>query len=231
LEVCAAVSKILVVDDDQSLAESLKAALTKEGFVVDLAACADDADEMLQGFAYDLVILDWVMPGTEGIEFLGAIRRRGSKARVLMLTGKNDVQNKIDGLDTGADDYVTKPFSRSELISRVRALLRRPQMAETNDLCLAGVQLDQRNFRVTWHGTEIKLTKQEYQVLELLMRNKNEVLSADTIVERAWSSFSESSSDTVRVHLSRLRKKFESDQHECPVRTVHGRGYVFSTDE
>jgi DNA-binding response OmpR family regulator len=224
-------SKLLVVDDDQALAESLQSALSKEGFVVDLARDAEEADEMLHGFDYDLIILDWVMPGTEGIEFLGALRKRGSKTRVLMLTGKHDIDNKVAGLETGADDYVTKPFSRTELVSRVRALLRRPEIMQAPSLCVAGVSMDQRTFKVSWHGKDLQLTKQEFQILELLIRSKDEVLSPEAIVERAWSSFSESSPDTVRVHIARLRKKFDGSTYPCPVKTVHGRGYVFVSQD
>lgn len=220
-------SKILIVDDDFDLASSIKVALEHEGFITDMAPDIEDAVEMLQGFDYDLIILDWMMPGGTGIDLLKNMRSKGVDTRVLMLTAMDDLQHMVQGLDSGADDYLTKPFSRSELIARTRALLRRPKQMMSTELVLAGVSLDTRSGKVTWNGSEVKLTKQEYQLLELLMRNKNQVLSADALIERAWSSMSEASPETVRVHMHRLRKKFEDGASKCPVETVHGRGYIF----
>ncbi|MBX9685413.1 MAG: response regulator transcription factor [Candidatus Obscuribacterales bacterium] len=223
-------AKVLVVDDDEKLSDTIQEVLTRGGLIVDQALCAEDAEPMLAGFTYDLLILDWMMPGMHGIDFLAKIRAKGLKTPVLMLTGMDTVDNKIAGLDNGADDYLTKPFDRKELLARVRAMLRRPQLVESTVLNLAGVTLDTKTLKVTWQGSEIKLTKQEYQLLELLMRHKNEVFSHDALVERAWSSMSESSADTVRVHMSRLRKKFEGGVADCPLQTVHGKGYVFVAD-
>jgi DNA-binding response OmpR family regulator len=225
------VAKILMVDDDQNLAETVKAVLNKSGYVVDLAGDTKEAELLLLTSIYEIIILDWVMPGMSGIEFLSELRRKGIKSRVVMLTGQNDVEDKITGLESGADDYVTKPFHSTELLSRIRAILRRPEVLTTNELQAGGLTLDARKFTATWQGVDVKLTKQEYQLLELLMRNKNEVLSVDAIVERAWSSMSESSSDTVRVHLSRLRKKIEAIAEPCPIKNVHGRGYVFACED
>jgi DNA-binding response OmpR family regulator len=201
--------------------------LTRAGFVVDLAESAEEGGELLKGFVYELIILDWTLPGAQGIDFLRSLRAGGKPIKVLMLTGNNTIDHKAAGLDSGADDYLTKPFDLRELAARVRALLRRPQVLESTELAAANVVLDTRSQRVLWHGVELKVTNQEYQLLELLMRNKNEVFSHDALVERAWSSFSESSAETVRVHMSRLRKKFEGGATPCPVKTVHGKGYIF----
>ncbi len=223
-------SKILVVDDDEKLADSIEEILTRSGYIVDQANCVEDAEPMLAGFTYDLLVLDWVMPGMHGIDFVAKLRAVGFKSPVLMLTGMNSVDNKIAGLENGADDFLTKPFDGKELVARVRAMLRRPAIQETTELNLSNVHLDTRTQRVMWHGTELKLTKQEYQLLELLMRHKNEVFSHEALVARAWSSMSESSADTVRVHVSRLRKKFEGAATECPLKTLHGKGYVFESN-
>lgn len=223
-------SKVLLIDDDHELLNSLQMALKKEGFVADTADCLNEADAMMADFEYDLLVLDWNLPDGEGVDYLARLRREGKHIPIIMLTGQRGIENKISGLDGGADDYVTKPFNRAELLSRIRALLRRPQAMETNMLQGGGVTLDKRSLKVMWHGTELKLTRQEYQLLELLMRHKGEVFSHSALVERAWSTMSESSPDTVRTHMSRLRKKFEDGPTPCPVQTVHGQGYKFEVD-
>ncbi len=222
--------KILVVDDDIELSNTTKQSLKDEGYIIDVANSVADARPMVYGFDYDLLILDWMMPDTTGIEFLEELRNKGIQKPVLMLTGMDSFDNKATGLDTGADDYLTKPFNRKELLARVRALLRRPTKMESLELCFSGITLDTRSLKVTRDGEEIKLTKQEYLLLEFLMRNCEEVFSQEALVERAWSSLSESSPDTVRVHMSRLRKKLSADLDTCPIRTVHGQGYFFKKD-
>ncbi len=229
-EGCCSVTKILVIDDDYELSETTQQSLVNEGFVADVAHSVAEAQPMLFGFAYDLIILDWMMPNVSGIEFLAELRREGVHTPVLMLTGMDSLEHKEAGLDTGADDYLTKPFSRRELLARVRALLRRPQQLVNTELSSANISLDTRSLKVLCGDQEIKLTRQEYLLLEFLMRNKNEVFSSEALVERAWSSLSESSPDTVRVHMSRLRKKLSPDLDSCPIRTLHGQGYVFKDD-
>ncbi len=224
-------AKVLLIDDDESVTDIVEDILRKNGFVVDAANNVEDARAMLDGFEYDLIVLDWVMPGMHGIDLLDQLRMRGLGTPVLMLTGMQDSANKVQGLETGADDYLTKPFNKQELLARVRALLRRPKLTTGNELTAGGVTIDTKSLRVMWHGTELKLTNIEYQMLELLLRNKNQVLSAEAIVERAWSSMSESSPDTVRMHVTRLRKKFEGGPVPCPIRTIYGKGYVFMDDE
>lgn len=219
-----------MVDDDLALADSIQEILEQGGYIADQANSVEDAEEFLSGFEYDLLVLDWVMPGMHGIDFLASIRKKGMSVPVLMLTGQSSLDDKITGLETGADDYLTKPFQPKELIARVKALMRRPQVLASKELRLANVLIDFSKQRVFWHEVELKLTRQEYQLLELLMKHKNEVFSHDALVERAWSSLSEASPDTVRMHMSRLRKKFEaaSTASECPIKTLHGKGYVFS---
>ncbi len=229
-EGCCSVTKILVIDDDYELSETTQQSLVNEGYVADVAHSVAEAEPMLFGFAYDLIILDWMMPNVSGIEFLAELRRKGVHTAVLMLTGMDSLEHKEAGLDTGADDYLTKPFSRRELLARVRALLRRPQQMVNTELSSANISLDTRSLKVLCGDQEIKLTRQEYLLLEFLMRNKNEVFSSEALVERAWSSLSESSPDTVRVHMSRLRKKLSPDLDSCPIRTLHGQGYVFKDD-
>lgn len=224
-------SKILIVDDDFEVRDIVKEALSKTGFVVDEASCVADAELLLETSAYDLLIIDWVMPGGNGIDFVNVLRMRRMQAPILMLTGNDSIGHKTSGLEAGADDYLVKPFDLRELMARVRALLRRPAGVQASELRVSGVCMDTATLKVSWHGTELKLTKQEYQLLELLMRNKNHVFSHDSLVERAWSALSESSKDTVRVHMSRLRKKFENGPGPCPLKTIYGQGYVFVSDD
>lgn len=177
---------------------------------------------------YDLMILDWVMPGCSGIEFLSKLRSRGIQTPVLMLTGMADVDNRITGLDSGADDYLTKPFNSKELLSRVRALLRRPAQLQSGDITIGRFSLNTQRRQLVVGSETISLTKQEYFLLEFLMRHPDQAFAAPALVERAWSGLSECSPDGVRVHMFRLRKKLDGvDGNECPIKTMHGHGYIF----
>lgn len=220
-------SKILLIDDDNEMTDTIKEVLEASGHVIDAANSIEEADELLAGFRYELIVLDWVMPRMTGVEYLRNIRMRNVSSPVLMLTGMKLVDNKVEGLNSGADDYLTKPFDMRELVSRVQALLRRPQAVAETELRLSGVTLNSRTLEVFWNGTELKLTKKEYQLLEVLMRNKNTVLNHETLFQKAWSSYSEASVDNVRVVMSRLRTKFGDSSCPCPVETLHGKGYVF----
>lgn len=223
-------SRLLLVDDDARLLESLSDGLSSAGFVVDSAPSAKEAEPLLSVSPYDLIILDWEMPGMSGIDFLAKLRGNGVQTPILMLTGRDSIDDKSSGLDRGADDYLTKPFHSKELVSRVRALLRRPHKVESSELAISGIVLDQLSRRVTHNSVEIKLTRQEFLLLEFLMRHKDQVFNAETLVERAWSSLSESSPDTVRAHMANLRKKLEAGGAECPIRTLHRQGYMFVSE-
>jgi DNA-binding response OmpR family regulator len=223
-------SRILVIDDDAWLTQSLGESLSAAGYVVDKALSAKEADSLLANSTYELIILDWEMPEVSGIDFLVAIRRRGIETAVLMLTGRDSIDDKTSGLDEGADDYLTKPFNTKEFLSRVRALLRRPHKVESSELVVNDFVLDQLSRRVFRNSVEIKLTKQEFLLLEFLMRHKDQVFNSEALVDRAWSSMSESSPDTVRAHMANLRRKLEIDGAECPIRTLHKQGYMFVSD-
>lgn len=220
-------SRILIVDDDAWLTQTLQESLTGAGYVADRAASAKEADNLLSKAPYELIVLDWEMPEKSGLNFLVEIRKRGVQTPVLILTGRDSIDDKTTGLDEGADDYLTKPFNTKEFISRVRALLRRPHQVESSSLTINDITLDQLSKRVTRNSVEIKLTKQEFLLLEFLMRHKDQVFNAETLVDRAWSSLSESSPDTVRAHMANLRKKLQVDGADCPIRTLHKQGYIF----
>jgi DNA-binding response OmpR family regulator len=220
-------AKILLVDDDVHLAESIEETLSGHGFIVDMAANVQEAEGLLAVSQYDLIVVDWMMPHKTGIEFVGELRSKGWHAPILMLTGRDSVEDKATGLEQGADDYLVKPFNSKELVARVRALMRRPARYEEPQIQINEFVLDTGNRSLYRNGKQIALTKQEYALLEFLMRNKDQVFSSEALVERAWSSFSEASPDTVRVHITRLRKKLESEGDESPIKTLHRQGYAF----
>ena len=223
-------AKLLLVDDDPGVTTSLSEALTELGYLVDVAPDAAYATELLAVSHYDLLIVDWQMPGKTGIQFVQEVRNAGSRCAVMMLTGKSSTEDKMTGLDTGADDYLAKPFSLGELIARVRALLRRPRGLETSNLQCGDLVVNTLSRAVCRSGVALQLTRQEYLLLEFLMRNKNQVFNSEALVERAWSSMSESSPDTVRVHMANLRKKLKVDNADSPIKTVHGQGYLLKDE-
>lgn len=222
-------AKILVVDDDVRMGESVKEILCHFGHVVDYASSAEEAESVLFVSVYDLIVLDWEMPNVTGVEFLQKCRSRGLQTPVLMLTGRDTMDDKETGFERGADDYLVKPFNARELAARAKALLRRPPVIDSEEIRVGDIVLDTKGKRVLREGKEISLTKQEYALLELLMKNKDEVLSVDTIMSRAWSGWSDCSPDSVRVHITHLRKKLGKSAEDSPIRTVHRVGYVFSS--
>ncbi len=220
-------AKILIVDDDSKITDSLGEGLGALDYIVDVAHNAADADEMIAVSQYDCLIVDWQMPHKSGIEFVSELRRRGVQVPVLMLTGMSSVEDKSTGLDTGADDYLTKPFAFRELVSRLRALLRRPKVLQSENITSGELSVNTVTRQVWSAGEELILTRQEYLLLEFLMRNRSQIFSSEVLIERAWSTMSESSPDTVRAHMANLRKKLRVRNSDCPIKTVHGQGYVF----
>ncbi len=219
-------SKILIVDDDTKVTESLKEGLHALDYVVDISNSATDAEDKLAVSSYDCLIVDWQMPHKSGVELVADLRKKGLPTPILMLTGKTSTEDKSTGLDIGADDYLTKPYAFRELVSRVRALLRRPKSFQLEELSCGDLSVNVASRRVTRAGKELNLTRQEFLLLEFLMRNRNQVFSSEALVERAWSSMSESSPDTVRAHMANLRKKLRVIDGDCPIKTVHGQGYI-----
>ncbi len=223
-------SKVLVVEDDVNIAESIQELLGKVGLTVDLAHSSEDAEALLFVSIYALIVLDWELPGKSGVDLLREIRATGIHAPVLMLTGRGTVDDKETGFEKGADDYLVKPFNSRELVARVKALMRRQPLIESDEIRIGEFVLDVKGRRLLRVGEQIALTKQEYALLDLMMRNKNEVFSAEAIMERAWSGWSDCSPDAVRVHITRLRKKMGIDAADSPIKTVHRQGYMFVSD-
>lgn len=219
-------AKILIVEDDRELAGVLQDWLCSEHHVVDTIDNGSEADQMLRHYAFDLLVLDWDLPGMPGVEICRNFRSRGGTTPILMLTGKGEIKDKTAGLDAGADDYLTKPFHPDELSARVRALLRRPSaVAASNELRVADLAMEPATYRVTRAGKELRLLPKEFALLEFLMRHPNVVFSAEALIDRAWSTESDASPDTVRTNIKRLRQKIDTEGSKQLIITVHGVGY------
>ena len=217
--------KILVVDDERAVRESLRRALALEGYDVDLAADGEEALESVRRAEPDALILDVLMPGVDGLEVSRRLRRSGSKVPILMLTARDAIENRVEGLDAGADDYVTKPFALEELLARVRALLRRTTGGE-EILRFADIELDPSMREVTRGGEPVELTRTEFALLELFMLNPRQVLTRSVIFERVWGYDFGYASNSLDVYIGYLRRKTEAGGKPRLIQTVRGVGYA-----
>lgn len=217
--------RILLVEDDRKAARLLSKGLQEEGFVVDVAHSAEEADDTLDVTGYDAVILDWLLPGKDGITVCRELRARGVTTPVLMLTARDALDDRVRGLNTGADDYLTKPFAFAELLARLHALLRRSDLSRPVVLTVGDLTLDPLSHRVTRSGLPLSLTPKEYALLELLMRHAGEVVTRSRLGEGAWEDEHDSLTNLVDVHVSHLRRKIDRDGAPALIHTVRGRGY------
>ncbi len=219
--------KILVVDDERAVRESLRRALELEGYEIELAADGREALETLDdSTAPDAVILDVLMPEVDGLEVCRRLRRAGSRLPVLMLTARAEVENRVAGLDAGADDYVTKPFALEELLARLRALLRRTTTGSEEVLRFADIELDPRTREVRRGGSPIELTRTEFSLLELFLLNPRQVLTRSIIFERVWGYDFGFASNSLDVYIGYLRRKTEAGGKSRLIHTVRGVGYA-----
>src|SRR6187401_2738723 len=220
--------KILVVDDERAVRESLRRALELEAYEIELAADGREALYRLEGTTEpDAMILDVLMPGVDGLEVCRRLRDSGSKLPVLMLTARAEVESRVEGLDAGADDYVTKPFALEELLARVRALLRRTADAdEAEVLSFSDVTLDLGTREVRRNGRLIDLTRTEFALLELFLRNPRQVLTRSIIFERVWGYDFGFASNSLDVYIGYLRRKTEAGDKPRLIQTVRGVGYA-----
>jgi two-component system, OmpR family, response regulator MprA len=219
--------KILVVDDERAVRDSLRRALELQGYDVDLASDGAEALERLAGNGQpDAVVLDILMPGIDGLEVCRQIRRRGYSIPVLMLTARDAVGDRVEGLDAGADDYVVKPFALEELLARIRALLRRGSPSTDGVLRFADLELDTGTREVRRGGDKIELTRTEFNLLELFMVNPRQVLTRSIIFERVWGYDFGFASNSLDVYVGYLRRKTEADGKTRLIHTVRGVGYA-----
>jgi DNA-binding response OmpR family regulator len=218
------VAKVLLVEDDGSVADAVQEVLRFESYIVDTVDNGKDALYRLKYHSYDLMIIDWGLPDMTGIEVCAQYRQGGGTLPIIMLTGRGGIDDKVVGLDYGADDYLTKPFDTDELTARVRAILRRPRAMLATVLEAHGVQLNTASQTVTLNSENVVLQAQEFALLECLLRHKNHVLSIESLIDKVWSTDSEVSPDAVRQCVTRLRKKL--DKSAVPIiTTVVGLGY------
>jgi DNA-binding response OmpR family regulator len=228
-------AKILLVDDDKKFNNVVEDWLLTEGHEVEAVYAGNVGMERALSNEHDILILDWSLPNVSGIEICRQYRARGGAVPVLMLTGKTTVSDKEEGLDAGADDYLTKPFHPRELSARLRALLRRAREFSpvTLDAVLkAGdIILDTKAFKVTKAGQEINLLPKEFALMEFLMRHPNQVFSSQELLDEIWSKESENSPDTVRVHITKLRAKIDVEGKPSLIRTIHRVGYKLEPPE
>ncbi len=219
-------ARIVVVDDDEALRHAVRRALRLEGYDVEIVGDGAEALARLMGVRADLVVLDVLMPVLDGVTVCRRLRDSGDLTPVLMLTARDAVSDRVIGLDAGADDYLTKPFALEELLARVRALLRRSSPEHDGSLHVDDLQLDPRTRRVARGGRAVELTRTEFALLELLMRNAGMVLTRDTIRERVWGFDDAYGSNTLDVYVGYLRRKTEAGGEARMIDTVRGVGFV-----
>lgn len=221
--------RILVVEDDIQLAEVLTEALLDRQYVVDVAKNGEMAWNLMESITYDLVVLDITLPKLDGVSLCRRLRDRQFTLPVLMVTARDTIADKITGLDAGADDYVVKPFDLQELMARVRALLRRGNIAATPNLTWGSLQLNSSTYDVAYNGQSLQLTPKEYALLELLVSSGRRVLSRAGIIEQIWSLDNPPTEETVKSHIKSLRQKLKAaGAPEDLIETVHGLGYRLS---
>jgi two-component system copper resistance phosphate regulon response regulator CusR len=218
--------KVLLVEDDRAAARTLQQGLREEGFVVDVVHDGDSALEHASSGACDIIVLDVSLPGLDGWEVLKTLRQDGAVTPVIMLTARDALDDRVKGLSLGADDYVTKPFAFSELVARMRAVLRRGDLRASDTLSYEDLTLDVSKNKA-WRGEhELTLTQREIQLLELFIRHADQVLSRSYIAERVWEMSFDSDSNVVDVSVWRLRAKIDEPFERKLIHTVRGRGYV-----
>jgi len=216
---------VLIVEDEPRMADLLRSGLTREGLAADVAATGEDALWLAAAHDYDAIVLDVLLPGLDGFETCSRLRRDGIWAPVLMLTARDSVEDRVAGLDSGADDYLVKPFAFAELLARLRALARRGARERPAVLVAADLRLDPAARRV-WRGAaEVPLSHKEFAVLEALMRRHGEVVSRLELLESAWDQAYENRSNIVDAYIRRLRAKIDRPFHSHTLETVRGAGY------
>lgn len=217
--------RLLVIEDDRAMAGLLQKGLEEENHVVSVAYDGRAGLELAADYEFDVIVLDWMLPGMDGLEVSRSLRRDGNTTPILMLTARDAVPDIVKGLDAGADDYLTKPFSFTEFLARLRALARRPATAQSNRLEVADLTLDLRTHEVFRGKQEIHLTQTEYRLLEFLMRRAGGVASRRAIIEAVWGLDAEVEENTLDAFVRLLRTKVDSGQKQKLIHTVRGFGY------
>jgi len=218
-------SKILIVEDEAFLANEIKEWLHHEQYIVEVLADGVSADSVLSACRFDVIILDWMLPGLTGIEICRRFRNAGGRTPILMLTARDSLESKEMGLDSGADDYLTKPFHLKELSARIRSLLRREMVAPALQLKVNDIVLEPTSRTVTKAGKEIHLEPREFNLVEFLFRHPNVTFASEALIQRVWESSTSTSTETLRSYIKSIRKKLDVPGEESIITTVHGLGY------
>jgi DNA-binding response OmpR family regulator len=221
--------RILIVEDEQDIASFLKNGLEAELFTVDLANEGERGSYLARTNSYDLIILDNILPGKTGTEICKDIRESGKTTPILMLSVQGEAPQKTDVLNSGADDYMTKPFFFGELLARIRAILRRPQQLEGEVIEMEDLKLDTSKHQAYRNGKEVYLTPKEFELLEFLMRHRGSVVSRGMLIEHIWDIHADPFSNTIETHILNLRRKIDRPPQRKLIQTVPGRGYKLDT--
>jgi DNA-binding response OmpR family regulator len=222
--------RVLVIEDDRKAASLLARGLHEEGFVVDVTHSAEAGHRLMQGAAYDLLILDWLLPGKDGLALCREMRQRSAHIPILMLTARDSLNDRVAGLNTGADDYLTKPFAFDELLARVRALLRRTELTRPALLTVGNLALEPYSQRVSRSGVAVELTRKEYAILEILMRQAGQVVSRSRLAAQVWEADSLELDNLIDAHISNLRRKLDVPGRRSLIQTVRGRGFLIEEE-
>ena len=225
-------TRVLVVEDEQKVADALREGLAGEGYRVTTERTGEQALVHLSNERFDIVVLDLMLPGRDGLDILAALRRENIDVRVLVLTARDSLEDRVLGLDAGADDYLVKPFAFAELLARLRALGRRGRIADADQLVVDTLEIDRVARRVTRSGQTIELTTKEFDLLSSLARQTPQVVSRDTLAREAWSETARSATldNIIDVHISRLRRKIDMEPEAKLIHTVRGVGFALRVD-
>ncbi len=218
--------RILIVEDEKPLADVIKQGLGEEGYAVDVAYNGEDGLFLAENEPYDLILLDIMLPIVDGMTILKKVRKRGVKSPVLMLTARDALFDKVSGLDSGADDYLTKPFLFEELLARIRALLRRSSEVKTSIMEIGDLVINMATHEVTRSGKNISLSAKEYALLEYMALNKNKVLNRTSLTEHLYDQDFNLDSNVIDVFINRIRTKIDKGFHKGLIHTVRGAGYM-----
>ena len=220
--------RLLVVEDEEKVANALREGLEGEGDEVVVERTGEDALQRLTHDTFDVILLDLTLPGRDGLQVLSACRELGVETPVVVLTARDTLEDRVIGLDTGADDYLVKPFAFAELLARIRAVVRRGRVTETGPLAVDNLEIDRATRQVTRAGVSVELTAKEFDLLYYLARQARQVVSRDTLVREVWRETARSTTldNVIDVHISRLRRKIDSDHSVKLIHTVRGVGFV-----
>jgi two-component system, OmpR family, copper resistance phosphate regulon response regulator CusR len=225
--------RVLVVEDEMKVANALREGLEGEKFEVVVERTGEGAFFRVNTESFDVILLDLTLPGRDGLEILQALRQRGVKTPVLVLTARDSLQDRVTGLDAGADDYLVKPFAFAELLARIRALVRRGRVAEAPRLLVGDLEMDLVTRKVTRNGQPVELTVREFELLEYLLRYQGQVVSRETLARDVWKETARTTplDNVIDVHIARLRRKVDLDQPIKLIHTVRGVGFMLREGE